>query len=179
MPRKPYKRGPKSKPSNQEDKKKRGISKNQVSVMCVTDRLGNVMSELVCNGRMRYTDVERLFKNRIEDKSILCVDSHKSYIKFKNNFNVEKQQIKTVKYKKGIYHIQHINAYHSRLKEFMVGFHGVATKYLANYMYWFKWIELFETEKDTIRCKRLFVQSHSSYSKTKIKDFKEREAIYI
>ena len=25
MPRKPYKRGPKSKPSNQEDKKKRGI----------------------------------------------------------------------------------------------------------------------------------------------------------
>ena len=35
--------------------------------MCVTDRLGNVMSELVCNGRMRYTDVERLFKNRIED----------------------------------------------------------------------------------------------------------------
>lgn len=67
MPRKPYKRGPKSKPSNQEDKKKRGISKNQVSVMCVTDRLGNVMSELVCNARMRYTDVERLFKNRIED----------------------------------------------------------------------------------------------------------------
>ncbi len=179
MPRKPYKRGPKSKPSNQEDKKKRGISKNQVSVMCVTDRLGNVISELVCNGRMRYTDVERLFKDRIEDKSILCVDSHKSYIKFKNNFNVEMQQIGTGKYKKGIYHIQHINAYHSRLKEFMLGFHGVATKYLANYMYWFKWIELFKTEKDTIRCKRLFVQSHSSYSKTKIKDFKERKAIYI
>ncbi len=149
MPRKPYKRGPKSKPSNQEDKKKRGISKNQVSVMCVTDRLGNIMSELVCNGRMRYTDVEILFKNR--------------------NWQIQK----------GIYHIQHLNASHSRLKEFMIGFHGVATKYLANYMYWFKWIELFKTEKDTIRCKRLFVQSHSSYSKTKIKDFKEREAIYI
>ena len=57
------------------------------------------------------------------------------------------QQIGTGKYKKSIYHIQHINAYHSRLKEFMIGFHGVATKYLANYMYWFKWIELFKVQK--------------------------------
>lgn len=61
----------------------------------------------------------------------------------------------------------------------MCRFHGVVRKYLANYMYWFKWIELFKTEKDSIRCKRLFVQSHTSYSNTKIKDFKERRAIYI
>ncbi|MBM7834878.1 hypothetical protein [Clostridium sardiniense] len=38
MPRKPYKRGPKSKPSSQEAKKKRGIYNNQVSVICDTDR---------------------------------------------------------------------------------------------------------------------------------------------
>ena len=75
--------------------------------------------------------------------------------------------------------IQHINIYNSRLKEFMIGFHGVATKCLANYMYWFKWIELFKTEKDTVRFKRLFVQSNTSYSNTQIKDFKERKAIYI
>ena len=30
----------------------------------------------------------------------------------------------------------------------MDNFNGVATKYLANYMYWFKWIELFKTDKD-------------------------------
>ena len=30
----------------------------------------------------------------------------------------------------------------------MDGFNGVATKYLANYMSWFKWIELFKTDKD-------------------------------
>jgi len=89
------------------------------------------------------------------------------------------QQIETGKYKKGIYHIQHINAYDSRLKQFMVEFHGVATKYLANDMYWFKWIELFKTEKDIVRWKRLFIQSHTSYSYTQIKDFKERKAIYI
>lgn len=65
------------------------------------------------------------------------------------------------------------------LKEWMDKFHGVATKYLANYMYWFKWIELFETEKDIVRCKRLFVQSHTSYSNTQIKNFKTITSIYI
>jgi len=58
-------------------------------------------------------------------------------------------------------------------------FNGVATKYLANYMYWFKWLEIFNTEKDTIKSKNLLVQSHTSRIDTKIKDFSRREAIYI
>ena len=36
-----------------------------------------------------YRGVITLFKDRIEEKSTLCVDSHKSYIKFKNNFDVD------------------------------------------------------------------------------------------
>ena len=61
----------------------------------------------------------------------------------------------------------------------MYGFHSVATKYLANYIYWFKWLEFFKTEKDTVKTKHLLVQTHSSLSDTKLKDFKIREAIYI
>jgi hypothetical protein len=83
------------------------------------------------------------------------------------------------KHKEGIYHIQHINAFHSKLKEWMYGFHSVATKYLANYMYWFKWLQFFNTDKDTVKTKHLLVQSHTSHSDTKLKDFKIREAIYI
>ena len=33
-------------------------------------------------GRMKHTDLERPFKDRIEDNSTLCTDSHKNYIKF-------------------------------------------------------------------------------------------------
>jgi hypothetical protein len=36
----------------------------------------------------------------------------------------------------GIYHIQNVNAYHSRLKKWIAKFNGVATKYLANYLGW-------------------------------------------
>lgn len=66
-----------------------------------------------------------------------------------------------------------------RQLEWMYSFHSVATKYLANYMYWFKWLQFFITEKDTVKTKYLLVQSHTSHSDTKLKDFKIREAIYI
>ena len=36
--------------------------------------------------------------------------------------------------RQGAFHIQNVNAYHSRLKRWMVRFHGVATKYLVNYL---------------------------------------------
>jgi hypothetical protein len=50
------------------------------------------------------------------------------------DLDIELQQIKRGKHKEGIYHIQHINAFHSKLKKWMDRFNGVATKYLANYI---------------------------------------------
>jgi transposase-like protein len=191
MPRKAHKRGlenswaskkEKEKQENEQDKKekrKRGISSDQVCVLCAKDREGNIVTELLCKGRMRHKDLERLFKDRIEDDSIFCTDSHKSYIKFARNLGVELQQIERGKHKKDIYHIQHINAFHGKLKEWMYKFHGVSTKYLANYMHWFKWLEIFNTEKDIVKSKQLLVQSHTTHIDTKIKDFKTREAIFV
>jgi hypothetical protein len=43
----------------------------------------------------------------------------------------------------GVYHIQNANAYHSRLKEWMRRFHGVATKYLDHDLGWRRMIETF------------------------------------
>ena len=40
-----------------------------------------------------------------------------------------------------IYHIQHVNNFHNRLKGWMERFQGVATKYLDNYLYWFRWLD--------------------------------------
>lgn len=37
---------------------------------------------------------------------------------------------------RGTWHVQNVNAYHTRLKNWMRRFHGVATKYLANYLGW-------------------------------------------
>lgn len=49
------------------------------------DRTGNLITELICKGSMKHTDLERLFTGRIEDEVILCTESHKSYIQFAQN----------------------------------------------------------------------------------------------
>jgi len=39
---------------------------------------------------------------------------------------------------RGAWHIQNVNAYHSRFKQWMRRFNGVATSYLPNYLGWFR-----------------------------------------
>lgn len=40
-----------------------------------------------------------------------------------------------------VYHIQNVNAYDSRLKNWIRRFHGVATKYLDSYLGWFRTLD--------------------------------------
>ncbi len=65
---------------------------------------------------------------------------------------------------KGIYHIQHINGFHSNFKSFLQKFRGVSTKHLHSYLMWFKWIELFKDEKELLKIRKAYVQSQASYS---------------
>ena len=76
MPREPHMRGPKGSRSNKDEKRKSGISSQQVCVLCAIDRVGNIITELICKGRIKHTDLERLFTGRIDGESILCTDSH-------------------------------------------------------------------------------------------------------
>lgn len=55
---------------------------------------------------------------------------------------------------------------------------GAATRYIRNYMYWFKWLELFENHKETIKVKNFMAHCNIAHSYTKITDFKEREPIF-
>lgn len=52
----------------------------------------------------------------------------------------------------GSYHIQNVNAYISRLKQWMVRFKGVATKYLATYLGWRRMIEREGDALSPMRC---------------------------
>ena len=125
MPRKSRKRG--------KDIKKRGISKEQICMATALDRQRNLIIEPLCKGRMNHKELERLYRGHIVEGSILCTDSHKSYIKFATDFNLDHKRIKTGKNKECIYNIQHINALHSNLKKLIGRFNGVSSKYIKLY----------------------------------------------
>jgi phage protein U len=52
----------------------------------------------------------------------------------------------------GIYHIQNVNAYHSRLKKWSAKFNGVATKYLTNSLGWHRFNESLTQNTSAATC---------------------------
>ena len=58
-------------------------------------------------------------------------------------------------------------------------FNGVATKYISNYIKRFKWLQIFDTDKEIIKAKNFIVQSNVAHSYIKVKDLKYREPIYV
>lgn len=68
---------------------------------------------------------------------VLCSDGAAVYAAFarRNGITCKVVHAKTgLRVREKAFHIQNVNAYHRRLKEWMVRFHGVATKYLVNYL---------------------------------------------
>lgn len=171
MPREPRKRG--------KEVNTRGISREFACVLCGIDRIGNIYSRLICNGRPKHTDIDRALNNVVEDGSILCTDKHRSYIKYASNKKLELYQIRGGRKTIGIYNIQHVNSLHSSMKRWMYKFNGVSTKFLTNYLFWYKWIQIFKSEMEKNKSKKLFVHANSIHCTTLIKDFKTREAIYV
>ena len=115
---------------------KRGLSEEQVCVMCAVNRNGHSYAKVGKLGKVSQQCVAVAFDNRIKKYSTLCTDKEKAYRKFSADNDLTLVQLDTGKSKKGIYHIQHINSYHKRLKDFLKPFNGVATKYLNNYLVW-------------------------------------------
>jgi hypothetical protein len=82
----------------------------------------------------------------LDADAVLCSDSNAIYHCFAERAHIAHTPVNL---KAGIrvidhaFHIQNANAYHRRLKGWMARFHGVATKYLPNYLGWLRCLERF------------------------------------
>lgn len=139
LPRKSKKRGASA--------SKRGLSNEQVCVPCAIDRKGKVISKISNLGRVQTQGLHRVFDGKIKNKSILCADKASAYVRFSADNDLKLVQLKGGKEKLDIYHLNHVNAYHSELKRFLKTFKGVSTKYLNNYLTW----NIFASKRGTIK----------------------------
>jgi hypothetical protein len=128
--RPPRKRGGKA--------KKRGLSKELVSVLVACDRSGHEAEYITGMGPLSCRWLQDNFKQHLDDQVIFISDSAKSFTAFSQREKIEHITINLSQgqKKKGVYHIQNVNAYHSVLKNWIKRFHGVATKYLDHYLAW-------------------------------------------
>ena len=86
------------------------------------------------------------------------------YIPFAAQHNFELHQIRGGRKTVDIYNIQRVNAFHSSLKRWIRKFNGVSTKFLTNYLFWYKWTQLFKTEIERNKPKKFFIHANSTHS---------------
>lgn len=128
LDRKPHKRGGWA---------KKGLSLKQFApVLVARDRNGN-MTDAVLKNSQDGSISEVLLPLLGRRDVLLCSDSKSSYKSFARAFDFTHETIDAGKeHTRGVYHVQNVNAYASRLKRWMVHFHGVSTKYLESYLGW-------------------------------------------
>lgn len=142
------------------EKRKRGISKEQVSIVVAYDRNDNIICQMGGRGRIKAEEIDGVIGRYIAPSSLLCTDSATNYKKFAKMKGLTHEILPRGTYvSKSIYHIQHVNSFHSRLKQWMVRFQGVATKYIDNYMFWFRFLELHKKLDFIDRQKKLLLDT--------------------
>lgn len=122
--------------------KKRGLSKEQVPILVVRDRSGATLST-----RLEADNAETIvsaMEGRLASDAILCTDGSPTLAAVAKKLNVVHRPVNLaagVRILAGLFHVQNVNAFDSRLKLWIARFNGVATKYLESYLGWFRTLD--------------------------------------
>lgn len=139
LSRAPRKRGGKA--------SKRGLSEEQTAVLICRDRAGNTADFILEKADKAH--LGSVLKPLLAPDVILCTDGEKALAAVAKEMGITHRPVNLAAGQRvvaGVYHVQNVNAYDSRLKEWMRRFHGVATRYLGNYLGWRRLIERHDRE---------------------------------
>jgi len=156
LDRKPRKRGGKA--------SQRGLSKEQIPVLIVRDRDGHSTDAVLESANAK--EISKVISPLIGEDILLCSDGNRIYQVFTRKLNLTHKIINASAgehVKKGAYHIQNVNAYDSRLKNWIRHFNGIATKYLENYL---GWMRMLDRETDLTPQRVLAMSAGRIYSST-------------
>ena len=93
-----------------------------------------------------FATIGQVLKPLIDKEAVLYTDGAPVYSAFTKKTGIAHEVIHTKgPLARGVFHVQNVNAYGSRLKTWMRRFHGVATKYLVNYLGWRMLLERYKS----------------------------------
>ena len=139
---------------------KRGISDEQVGILVVCDRQKQNSIKVAGSGRISADTLETMVANKLGDNLTLCSDADSAIRSFAAKHDLEHVELNAKqkqRVKHGIYHIQNVNSCHCHLKDWISHFKGVATKYLDNYLAWFRYITATKNEAMASKRKQMLL----------------------
>jgi len=134
MPRAPRKRGGKA--------AKRGLSAEQIPVLVARDRSGATTDAVL--PKLNRVSITAALGGVVTPANQFCCDGGTAIVSFARRAAIPAHVVPAPgnpSPEAPDFHINNVNAYHSRLKEWMRRFHGVATKNLPNYLGWRRALE--------------------------------------
>jgi hypothetical protein len=117
---------------------KPGISGEQVCVLVARDRSGQTLDFVLGKGPLTKARLDATLKPALDADILLVSDASPTYTAFCHTEGISHEAVNLSQGQRvnGAYHVQNVNAYHSRFKMWLERFHGVATRYLPNYLGW-------------------------------------------
>lgn len=163
MPRKRHRSG--------SDGHSRGISNEKVCVMTGVNEYGDEFAVLCCRGRESSKDVHAALEGLVSNDTEISTDMHKSYPRAMGALGAA-SHVTVDPNDRSTGDINLVNSMHSRLRDFLRRFHGVATRRLQRYLDWFCYAEQFRNS-DADRREILYADASAGrYERTRRETFR-------
>jgi len=123
----------------------RGMSNEHVPMLVARDRSGATTDFVLPADSV--AEASAVLQPVVAGDAIVCTDGSPMLASMARRLHLahEALNLKSGERVRGPWHIQNVNAYHSRFKGWMSRFRGVATSYLPSYLGWFRAIDRFRS----------------------------------
>jgi len=134
LDRKPRKRGGKA--------GRRGISRELDCILVARDRSGQTIDAVTGRGALQAVHRAEHLLPKLDPQALLVTDANGAYPAFARAHGVAHQAVNLSAGERvrssaaGAIHVQNVNAYHRRFREWLARFHGVASHRLPHYLGW-------------------------------------------
>lgn len=148
---------------------KPGLSHEQYCVCVATDRDNHVCAVCVNRAKPSGDDIVKALSAHIAPESVLLCDGATTYNKLTELLQCKKVELKGHDSYDRVYHLNTVNNQHSRIKEMLRQFRGVASKYLNRYLALFTTIASYAKfslaeSADDLRRSLSTIRKHVTYS---------------
>jgi len=117
-----------------------GISHHLDCILVARDRSGQTIDAVPGRGALKKSQLVQHLLPRLDLQSLLVTDTNAAYRAFARDHGIAHQAVRAGERVRasssGAIHVQNVNAYHRRFKEWLARFHGVASWRLPNYLGW-------------------------------------------
>ena len=118
--------------------RRRGLSHEHDCILVARDRSGRTVDFVTGRAPLKPSQLQRCLPPVVAPDIMLVTDGHPAYPAFARQAGIAHRAVNLSARMRvaGALHVQNVNAYHSRFKQWLRRFNGVASRYLPNYLGW-------------------------------------------